>query len=172
MYYFFKKQIIYRCGLLLFLLIAGCAQLSVRDGIFSPSHKKYSVTLPVKGWEVIKINKEDLALWNEQSHATIAFISSEIQGKESSLEMLRSRLFIGMKNKRILLNESALVDSQRAIHTVLVCEIDNHIFKVESYVIKFGNKVYDLISWAPPDLFDCVGEDFKSIVQSFKFMNL
>ena len=102
----------------------------------------------------------------------IAFISSDIENKKYSLEMLNSQLFIGMKNKKILLNEPMLVDNQKAMHTIFVCEIDNHKFKVDSYVIKFENKVYDLVYWAPSDSFDYAREDFENIIKSFKFLNL
>ena len=77
-----------------------------------------------------------------------------------------------MKNTKILLKESIVVDNQEAVHTIFVCEIDNHKFKVDSYVIKFENKVYDLVYWSPVNSFDYVREDFKSIVKSFKFLNL
>ena len=95
-----------------------------------------------------------------------------IKDKALSLEMLNSQLFIGMKEKKVLRKESVIVDNQRAMHTILTCEIDNHKLKVESYVIEFENKVYDLVYWAPSDSFDYVREDFKSIVKSFKFLNL
>ncbi len=153
------------------LLILGCAQLQVQDGILSPPHKNYTVNIPGKGWEMIKVGKEDIALWHKQYHAMIAFISSDIGNKAFSLEMLNSQLFIGMKNKIILLNESMLVDNQVAMHTILTCEIDNHKLKVDSYVIKFGNKVYDLVSWAPSDSFEYAQNDFINLITSFKFVS-
>ena len=172
MHYFQIKYVIRWLGVPCFILMLGCAQLQVKDGILSPQHKKYSVTLPGKDWEPIKTGKEDVALWHKQSHAMIAFISSDIENKKVSLKMLNNQLFIGMKNKKILLKESIVVDNQEAVHTIFVCEIDNHKFKVDSYVIKFENKVYDLVYWSPVNSFDYVREDFKSIVKSFKFLNL
>jgi len=172
LHYFQIKYVIRWLGVPCFILILGCAQLQVKDGILSPPYKNYTVNIPGKGWEMIKVGKEDIALWHKQYHAMIAFISSDIENKKVSLEMLNNQLFIGMKNKKILLNEPMLVDNQKAMHTILMCEIDNHKFKVDSYVIKLENKVYDLVYWAPPDSFDYVREDFKSIVKSFKFLNL
>ena len=157
---------------LFFYIVIGCAQLQVKDGILSPPHKNYTVNIPGKGWEMIKVGKEDIALWHKQYHTMIAFVSSDIENKKYSLEMLNSQLFIGMKNKKILLKESVIVDNQQAMHTIFLCEIDNHKFKVDAYVIKFENKVYDLVYWAPVNSFDYVREDFESIVKSFKFLNL
>ncbi|HHT9124182.1 MAG TPA: hypothetical protein ACFYEF_15070 [Candidatus Wunengus sp. YC63] len=172
MYYFQIKYVIRWLGVPCFILMLGCAQLQVKDGILSPPHKNYTVNIPGKGWEIIRVSKEDIALWHKRYHAMIAFISSNIENKALSLEMLNSQLFIGMKEKKVLRKESVIVDNQEAMHTILICEIDNHTLKVESYVIEFENQVYDLVYWAPPDSFDYVREDFKSIVKSFKFLNL
>ena len=172
MHYFQIKYVIRWLGVPCFVLTLGCAPLQVKDGTLSPPHKNYTVTIPGKGWELVKAGKEDVALWHKQYHAMIAFISSDIENKELSLEMLNSQLFIGMKEKKVLRKESVIVDNQRAMHTIFMCEIDNYKFKVESYVIEFENKVYDLVYWAPSDSFDYVREDFKSIVKSFKFLNL
>ena len=172
MHYFQIKYVIRWLGVPCFVLTLGCAPLQVKDGILSPPHKNYTVTIPGKGWELVKAGKEDVALWHKQYHAMIAFISSDIENKKVSLKMLNNQLFIGMKNKKILLNEPVLVDNQKTLHTILMCEIDNHKLTVEFYVIKFGNKVYDLVSWAPPDLFDYIRKDFENIIKSFKFSNL
>ena len=168
MHYFQIKYVIRWLGVPCFILMLGCAQLQVKDGILSPPHKNYTVNIPGKGWEMIKVGKEDIALWHKQYHAMIAFISSDIENKKYSLEMLNSQLFIGMKNKKILLNESMLVDNQEAMHTILICEINNHTLKIESYVVKIGNRIYDLVYWAPFDSFDNAREDFVSIINSFK----
>jgi len=172
LHYFQIKHVIRWPGVLCFIFMLGCSQLQVKDGILSPPHKNYTVNIPGKGWEMIKVGKEDIALWHKQHHAMIAFISSDIENKTLSLEMLNNQLFIGMKNKKILLNESMLVDNQEAMHTILICEIDNHTLKVESYVIKIEDRVCDLVYWAPCDSFDTAREDFVSVINSFKFSNL
>jgi len=172
LHYFQIKYVVHWLGVPCFILMLGCAPLQVKDGTLSPPHKNYTVTIPGKGWELVKAGKEDVALWHKQYHAMIAFISSDIENKKYSLEMLNSQLFIGMKNKKILLNEPMLVDNQNALHTIVESEMDNCKLKIDSYVIKVGDKVYDLICWAPSDSFDYVREDFKSIVKSLKFLNL
>jgi len=166
--HYFTQTICQLCPFF-FMLALGCTPLQVKDGHFSPSHKKYSVTLPGKGWEAIKVGKEDIALWNGQSRATIACISSEIQGRNSSLEALHRQLFIGMKDKNILLDEPLLVDNQQAMHTILLCTVDNYPIKIESYIIKCENKIYDFLYWTPPDFFDYAQNDFKNSVKSFRF---
>ena len=169
MHYFQIKHVIRWLGVPCFILMLGCAQLQVKDGILSPPHKNYTVNIPGKGWEIIRVSKEDIALWHKRYHAMIAFISSDIENKALSLEMLNSQLFIGMKEKKVLRKESVIVGNQLAMHTIFVCEIDNYKFKIDSYVIKFGNKVYDLVYWSPSDSFDYVQNNFTNLVRSFKF---
>jgi len=104
----------------------GCASLQVKDGILSPPHKKYTVTIPGKGWELVKAGKEDVALWHKQYHAMIAFISSDIENKKVSLKMLNNQLFIGMKNKKILLRGRHLFKQltfEVNIKTIDKCEL-------------------------------------------------
>ncbi|MEK6559298.1 MAG: hypothetical protein AABZ43_04055 [Planctomycetota bacterium] len=173
MSYLQNKNVIRWLGIASFIYaiicLHGCAQLQTKESTLSPPHKKYTVTMPENGWEPIKLDKGDLALWHKQHHAMIAFISTNVDDKEVSLEMLNSQLFIGIKGKEILLNESTTVDNQNAIHTMLAGEMDNCKLKIDSYVIRAGNYIYDLVYWAPSDSFDYVKGDFENMVRSFKF---
>lgn len=172
MHYFQIKYVIRWLGIPCFALMLGCAPLQVKDGTLSPPHKNYTVTIPGKGWELVKVGKEDVALWHNQYHAMIAFISSDRENKKVSLKMLNNQLFIGMKNKKILLNEPMLVDNQKALHTMVESEMDNCKLKIDSYVIEVGDKVYDLVYWSPSDSFSSVQSDFESMVKTFKFTQI
>lgn len=165
-----KKNIIYCAGIIIiFYCFFGCTSLQtqIKEGTFIPHHKKYTVSIPGKGWEVLKAGGEDIALWNRQHHATIAFISSRKGKKELTQDMLGRLLFIGLKRKKVVLKESVLVDNYRAMHTVLGCEMDEQKMKIDSYVIETGGMIYDLLYWSPLDTFDCMHDDFEKIIQSF-----
>jgi len=169
LHYFQIKYVIRWLGVPCFVLMLGCAPLQVKDGILSPPHKNYTVTIPGKGWELVKAGKEDVALWHKQYHAMIAVISSDIENKGFSLETLNRHLFIGMTGKKIVSKESVLVDNQKALHTIVESEMDNCKLKIDSYVIKVGDKVYDLVCWSSIDMFNHVQTDFESMVRNFKF---
>ena len=169
MHYFQIKYVIRWLGVPCFVLTLGCAPLQVKDGTLSPPHKNYTVTIPGKGWELVKAGKEDVALWHKQYHAMIAVISSDIENKGFSLETLNRHLFIGMTGKKIVSKESVLVDNQKALHTIVESEMDNCKLKIDSYVIKVGDKVYDLVCWSSIDMFNHVQTDFESMVRNFKF---
>ncbi|MCF6154092.1 MAG: hypothetical protein E3K36_02335 [Candidatus Brocadia sp.] len=165
------KRAIFWLSISSFLYVCGCATLKIKEGVFSPRHEKYTVSIPGKGWEPIRIGKEDMALWHKQYHSMIAIISSDIENKKFSLEMLSRHLFLGMTDKKIISLESVLMDNQRALHTILECKMDNNKLKIDSYVIRMEDKVYDLVCWSPADAFDSVKGDFKNMVRTFRFTN-
>ncbi|MDN3515632.1 MAG: hypothetical protein NG747_14700 [Candidatus Brocadia sp.] len=170
MSYFSIKKTLLWLSIASLLYISGCATFEIKEGVFSPSNGKYTVSMPGKGWEPLKIGKEDIVLWYKQHHAMIAIISSEIENKGLSLEMLNRHLFLGMTNKEIISKEPVLVDNQSALHTILEGKMDNNKLKFDAYIIKMGDTVYDLVYWAPCDSFEDVRSDFERMVMSFKFV--
>ena len=150
----------------------GCAAVKIKDGAFSPQGKNYIIKIPgtEKGWEPIQADKEDIALWHKQYKATIAIISSNIENKGFSLEMLNRHLFLGITSKKIVSKDSMLVDNQQALHMILEGELNNCRLKIDSYVIRIGDKVYDLVFWAPFGSFDHIQGDFENMVRSFQYI--
>jgi len=150
----------------------GCATVKIKEGTFSPQDKNYRIKIPgtEKGWEPIQTDKGDIALWHKQYKAMIAVISSDIENKGFSLEMLNRHLFLGMTDKVIISKELVLVDNQSALHTILEGEMDNCRLKISSYFIRIEDKVYDLVCWAPSGLFDHIQGDFEHMVRSFQYI--
>ena len=99
-----------------------------------------------------------------------AIISSGAEGKGLSVEIVNSHLFIGMKDRRIITKEHVTICDQDALRTTLECVMDDQQLKVESYSIKAGDTVYDLVYWAPPDLFDCARGGFEEVVKTFRLV--
>lgn len=148
----------------------GCATVKIKEGVFSPHDKNYRITIPEagKGWEPIQTDKADLTLWNKQYKAMIVVISSDIENKGFSLEMLSRHLFLGMAGKKIVSTDPVFLDDQSALHTILEGEMDNCRLMIDSYVIRIEDKVYDLVCWAPFSLFDHIQGDFEHMARSFQ----
>lgn len=171
MSYFYKRKVLLWLAISSFIYIFGCAPLQVKDGVFFPPHEKYTVSIPGKGWEPMRVDGEDIALWHEQHGAMIAIMSSKIENEGFSLETLRRHLFLGMTGKKIISKESVSVNSQSALHTIAEGEVDNNKLKIDSYIIKAGDTVYDMVYWAPAVSFDSVKADFENMVQAFYLKN-
>lgn len=169
MSYFKNKKLVLLLGIVCFSLNPGCSSLQIKQGKFSPYHRGYTINIPEKGWQPIRLDKEDIALWNEQYNATIAIISSNVESKKLPPEMVANELFIGIKNKKTILKEMIIIDNQKAIHTLITGDMDDYRLKIDSYVIPINNKVYDLVYWAPLDMFDFVHNYFQDMVKTIRF---
>lgn len=169
--YFRNKKVIPWLAISSFIYMLGCAPLQTKEGIFSPPYKNYTITIPGtgKGWKPIRVDKEDIALWHKQHKAMIAVISSDIENKKLSLEMLNRHLFLGITNKKIVSNDTVLVDNRSVLHAILEGEMNNCQLKIDAYIIKIGDTVYDLICWAPRDSFDYIQGDFENLARSFHY---
>ena len=64
--------------------------------------------------------------------------------------------------------EPVTIGNQKAMHTILTGEMDNQHVKIDSYVIRTKDHVYDLLYWSPSDSFEDVRSDFENAVKSFK----
>ncbi|TVM04391.1 MAG: hypothetical protein CV087_00405 [Candidatus Brocadia sp. WS118] len=174
MWYFRNKKVILWLSVSSLLYTSGCTTVKIKEGVFSPRDKNYVIKIPgtEKGWEPIQADKEDIALWHKQYKAMIAIISSDIENKGFSLEMLNRHLFLGVAGKKVVSKDSVLVDNQRALRMVLEGEMDNCRLKIDSYVIRIGDKVYDLVCWAPSGSFDHIQGDFENMVMTFQFSHI
>ncbi|MDR4506688.1 MAG: hypothetical protein MRJ65_00385 [Candidatus Brocadiaceae bacterium] len=170
MYYFRIKSIFLWSSLLSFVLSANCANTIItKENYFLPPHQKYLVHIPNKGWEQIQIDKEDVSLRHKQSHATITILSSVIEHEKLTLEVLNTQLFLGIKDKKVLLKLPAVVNNRTAMHTMLTGKIDTYTIKIDSYIVTEGKTVYDLVYWAPEEVFDSTHSTFEEIIQTFQF---
>ncbi len=152
------------------LCYSGCASLQIKEGVFFPFHKQYTVSIPRGDWEVTKLSGEDITLRNKGCQATITLITSDIKNEEISLESINARLFIGVKDKKTLVKEIVPVGSSHAMHTVLECIVNGQKLRIDSYIIKSKKKVFDLVYWAPLDVFDYGQGEFEYTVKSFKLL--
>ncbi len=167
-----KKTILWLSISSLLLYTVGCATVKIKEGVFFPQDKNYRIKIPGtgKGWEPIQTDKGDIALWHKQYKAMIVIISSNIENKRFSLEMLSRLLFLGMAGKKIVSKDPVLLDNQCALHTILEGEMDNCRLTIDSYVIRIEDKVYDLVCWAPSGLFDHIQDDFEHMARSFQYI--
>jgi len=150
------------------LYFCGCSMFTGKNDLMLSLHPD-TTPLQEKGWQAIQVDDADTALWNEQCQSMIVTISSALKTENLSTEALNNLLFIGIKNKKVISKEAVLLDNRTAMHTVLLGEVDNKKMKIDAYIIKKGDIVYDIVYFAPPRIFDCAHNDFKKFIHSLKF---
>ena len=157
------------CWFMLFfpLYFYGCASLSNKDHSFH-FDRQHAILSQREGWQVLQDEKEGVILWNEEHHATIVMLYSPSGNKKLTPDLLNHQLFIGIRNKDIVLKEPLLIDGKDALHSLLLGELDSRKFKFDSYTITGEGIVCDIVYFAPPDFFDDTHEDFLTLIQTFK----
>ncbi len=155
-----------------FILFSGCrAQQVIVSGTFTNPQKTYKVILPNEGWTYLRQGiGEDLALWNSGAGAGLAVIPHRQERGNLPLDVLQTHLFIGIKHRRILSKQYVTLSEQRALHTILIGEVNSSEIKISSYVLARDGWVYDLVYWAQSDQFDSALDDFERLVASFAFI--
>ncbi len=148
----------------------NCASFQVKEGMFLPPHRQYVIDVPEKNWNIVKLSDEDITLQHKKYQATITLISSNLEGEKASLKSLDERLFFGIKDTNILMKEITTVGGKQTVHTILEFRTNGQKLKMNSYVIKAGNRVFDLVYWASHGTFSYGQSDFEDMVRSFKFL--
>ncbi|MCC6324390.1 MAG: hypothetical protein IT420_01865 [Candidatus Brocadia sp.] len=166
------KKAIFCLSIIPFLCVPGCATIKIKEGIFSPQDKNYLIKIPGTeyGWEPVPADKADIALWHKQYKAVIAIISSDVENKGFSMEMLGQLLVLGITGKKIISKNPVLIDNQDALHMILAGEMDDCRLTIDSYIVRIGDKVYDLVCWAPSGSFNQIQADFEDMVRSFHYI--
>lgn len=174
-----------RCLLVVFfILFVGCqTQQGIVNGTFTNPQKTYRVVLPKEGWSLLRQGMgEDLAMWNSGADGdgkqvprtyppSFAIISHRREYGKLPLDVLQTHLFIGIKHRKILSKQYVTLSEQKALHTILIGEVNGSEVKINSYVVTRNGWVYDLVYWAYPNHFDKALGDFEEMVRSFVFSN-
>jgi hypothetical protein len=152
-----------------FVALAGCAGRRIQDGVFRSEHG-YRVRLPAAGWNVVDDGRADLELRREDGKAgMLANATCRVEATRRSYDLLERHLLLGLRDRATLEEGEADVAGRRGFHRVIEGRprsADDRV-RIESYVLKDGRCVYDLLYVAPPEAFESGRGDFQRFVQSF-----
>jgi hypothetical protein len=147
----------------------GCAGRRIHDGIFHSEHG-YRVSLPGPGWRVVDDGRTDLALRRDDGSAgMLAHATCRAEAARRSYGLLERHLLLGLRDRATLEEGEADLAGRPAYHRVVEGrprEGDQRV-RIESYLLKNGRCVYDLLYVASPDAFEAGRGDFWRFVQSF-----
>jgi hypothetical protein len=88
---------------------------------------------------------------------------------DRTLPILGRHLFIGLRDRRVLAQGLVALDGRQADHAVVEGRAGEEapVVRIEAYVLKAGDCVYDLVYVAPPEAFPAWQPDFRAFVESF-----
>jgi hypothetical protein len=151
------------------LALGACGGRRIVDGVYrAPSG--YRVTVPGPAWEVISGGRSDLELRNRTAPVGMlvnAVCDPAVAGR--TWGVLAQHLLLGMRDREVVEAGEVPVNGRAASHRVLEGRMrqSNERVRVESYTLKDGRCVYDLLYVAPPGVFDAWRNDFRRFVDSF-----
>ncbi len=151
------------------VVLAGCAARHLRDGVYRSEHG-FRVTVPGPGWVVVDESRAELELRRPGGGAgMLAHATCRPDAVRRDHGLLVRHLLLGLRDRATLEADEADVGGRRAAHRVVEGRArgGEERMRIESYVLKDGRCVYDLLYVASPAAFDAGREDFRRFVSSF-----
>jgi len=151
------------------VVLAGCAGRRLHDGVYRSEHG-FRVTVPGPGWRVVDGSRAELELRRADGGAgMLAHATCRPETARRNFGLLERHLLLGLRDRATLEEGETDVGGRRAAHLVVEgrARDGEERMRIESYMLKNGRCVYDLLYVAPPDEFDGGRADFRRFVQSF-----
>ncbi len=152
-----------------FMLLNACVTPTgiLQDQNFKKRDTQYHIGKPGDNWRRLYLKGADLAWINDRNNSTILVNSQCKEAKDVPLVALTAHLLIGMTEQNIE-SQTALPWSQReALETVVTAKIDGVPRKLNIFVLKKDNCVYDIVFAAPPQFFDAEIIAYQAIRDQF-----
>jgi hypothetical protein len=152
------------------LALASCAgpRVELQHGVFR-APKLFRVTVPGADWTVMRATDSELELRHSATGAGIlANVECGPAPARQELAVLARRLFVGLRARETLDNGVTTLGGLPAVHASMEAQVtDNERMRLEAYVTKDEQCVYDLVYVAPTAVFAERHEDFRRFVESF-----
>lgn len=149
--------------------VAGCAGRRLQDGVFRSEHG-YRVAVPGPGWIVVDDSAADLELRRADGRAgMLAAATCRSLTTRQRYADLERHLLLGLRERETLEDDEAALAGYRGVHQVVEGRMGNsrERVRIESYTVKDGRCVYDLLYVASPAVFESSRADFRRFVESF-----
>jgi len=160
------------------LCCSACAhQLKpAAGGSYSDPKGHFELTLPwfkdhprEQGWQLLSWEDVDFVLWDRGSGATMVVNVTPLK-QGADLITLTNHLLIAFEGKRIISRDNELFQGREAVKTVLEGWVERTEIKAEVYVVRGAGVCYDIIFWAPRDVFPSKVEAFHQFLVGITFL--
>lgn len=135
----------------------------VEGGIYSDPQGYFELSIPENGWQLLSWKDVDFALWDQDKGATIVITVTSMK-EDVELTTLARHLLIAFERKQILSHGAEQVNGREAVKTVLEGWVEGTEIKAEAYVVKGEGVFYDIIFWAPLEVFPRKVEAFHQLL--------
>lgn len=149
----------------------SCAPIShpVEGGKYRDSQGYFEFLLPPGEWAMVSWEEVNCALWDPQDGATMVVNVTPLQ-EDMDLFILARHLLIAFERKKIISQDTIEVQGRETVKTVLEGVAEGIAVTAEVYVVKGEGMLYDLIFWAPSEVFSRKREVFHHVLNTISFL--
>lgn len=148
----------------------------VTGGSFSDPKGYFELTLPwlkdhlsAEDWQLLSWKDVDFVLWDQKTGATMVVDVTSLK-EGADLITLTNHLLIAFERKQIISRDSELFQGREALKTVLEAWVEGAEIRAEVYVVRGEEVGYDIMFWAPRDVFPRQVEAFHQLLLSIHFL--
>jgi hypothetical protein len=166
----YPKYLVLFALLILFLPAQCTPRVHVAaGGQFIDPERYFELSIPLNGWQLLSWEKVNLVLWDSQTGATIVVNVNRLKG-DLNLIALANHLLISFEGERIISRDTEQIDGREALKTVLEARVEQTAITAEAYVVRGNGVSYDIVFWAPRDVFPRQVEAFHHVLASLHFL--
>jgi hypothetical protein len=141
----------------------------VAGGSYSDPKGQFELSLPQEGWQLLSWKDVDFVLWDQKTGATMVVNVTPLkQGVD--LITLTNHLLIDFERKQIISRDNELFQGREAVKTVLEASVEGTEIAAEVYAVRGEGVCYDIMFWAPRDVFPRQVETFHQLLASIHFL--
>jgi hypothetical protein len=138
-------------------------------GSYSDPKGHFELSLPEQGWQLLSWEDVDFVLWDRGTGATMVVNVTPLK-QGADLITLTNHLLIAFEGKRIISRDNELFQGREAVKTILEGWVERTEIKAEVYVVRGAGVCYDIIFWAPRDVFPRKVEAFRQFLVGITFL--
>jgi hypothetical protein len=151
---------------LLLALVAGCGHTTLDGRSWRGVEGAFRIGTLGPGWHRVD-GDADLSLFNPTFDAAIMANVECKKERDAPLTVLANTLLIGFEDRRILREERVRMAGREALHQEIAAKLDGAALRLDTYVLKKDECVYDLVYLAPPAGYARGRADFDVFVAGF-----
>jgi hypothetical protein len=129
----------------------------------------FEVSLPTNGWKLLSWEGVDFVLWDQATGATIVVNVTPLKQGED-LITLTNHLLIDFERTQIISQGIEQVQGREALKTVLGAWAEGTEIQAEVSVVRGEGVRYDIIFWAPREVFTRKVQAFHQFLVGITFL--
>ena len=155
----------------LLFAVTGCSHVQKRRFNHINDHGGFKVTALPQNWEPLASESTDLAYINREARAAIAAnMTCGDFGSDVSLEELAEFSIFGVDEIKIVGQKYITLDNEKFLHLRLKAKQFGLSLRMELYVTRIDNCLYDMQFVAFESNYESVKRDFERLAKGFRLI--